>query len=143
MVLWRKSLGNTAYVNTAITTYKTMILPTRKKIYDLQLAQNRILRTCLYEDGRAHIDSLHQLCNIAMLNLFMYKQKQNVDIVNTRNARTRAHDALIFKTLQNEKYKRNIFYKGALSWNRLYSLPVHKRNIDTSDKFKDIQKKKL
>ena len=110
----------------------------QKKMHDLQLAQNRILRTCLYEDRRANIDLLHQHCNIARLqerrllhlNLFMYKQQHNVEIVNTRNVRTRAHDALVFKTVKpnNEKFKRNIYYKGALSWN---SLPVHERNIET------------
>ena len=40
----------------------------------------------------------------------------------------------------HEKYKRNVFYKGALSLN---SLPVIERNLPHFDKFKDIQKKKL
>ena len=149
-------------MNTAVTIYKTMILPiieygdilymgaNQKKMHDLQLAQNRILRTCLYEDRRANIDLLHQHCNIARLqerrllhlNLFMYKQQHNVEIVNNRNVRTRAHDALVFKTVKpnNEKFKRNIYYKGALSWN---NLPVHERNVDTFEKFKLMQKKKL
>ena len=47
----------------------------------------------------------------------MYKQKNNVKIVNTRNVRPRAHDATLFTTVKpnNEKYKRNVFYKGAIS----------------------------
>ena len=70
---------------------------------------------------------LHQLCNINKLedrtnlhlNLYMFKQKGNVEIVNTRNVRTRAHNALLFTTLKpnSEKYKRNVYYKGALLWN--------------------------
>ena len=149
-------------ISTATTIYKTMILPiieygdiiymgaNQKRLHDLQLAQNRILKICLYENRRANTDMIHQRCNINLLqerrilhlNLFMYKQRHNVNIVNTRNIRTRAHDALIFKTErpQNEKYKRNIFYKGALSWN---SLPVYERNIETYEKFKENQKKKL
>ena len=72
----------------------------------------------------------------------MYEQQNNVDIVNTRNVRTQAHNALVFKTVEprNEKYKQNIFYKQALFWN---SLPVQERNVETFEKFKEIQKKKL
>ena len=63
-------------------------------------------------------------------------------IVNNRNVRTRAHDALLFITVKpnNEKFKRNVFYSGALLWN---NLPVHERNLPTYDKFKTAQKKKL
>ena len=148
--------------NTAITIYKTMILPiieygdviydgaNQKLLNDLQTAQNRILRTCLYEDRAANTNMLHRNCNISKLqdrrllhlNLFMYKQKLNVNIVNNRNIRTRAHDALLFTTVKpnNEKYKRNVFYKGALLWN---NLPVVERNIPTYEKFKTVQKQKL
>ena len=43
------------------------------------------------------------------LNLFMYRQQQNVDIINKRKVYTRAHDALLFITKKpnNEKYKQN------------------------------------
>ena len=82
---------------------------------------------------------IHQRCNINLLqerrilhlNLFMYKQRHNVNIVNTRNVRTRAHDALIFKTErpQNVKYERNILYKDALSWNSLPDVTLkHMKN---------------
>ena len=38
----------------------------------------------------------------------------------------------------NERYKRNIYYKGALHWNEL---PVKDRNIETYVTFKESQKK--
>ena len=62
------------------------------------------------------------------LDLYMFKQG-NVTIVNTRDVRTQAHDALLYTTNKpnNEKYKRNVLYKGALSWNKL---PVNERNIN-------------
>ena len=97
----------------------------QKIINDLHLSQNRILRICIQEDRRISIALLHRNCKIAKLcdrrllhlNLFMYKQQGNVNIVNTRNVRTRAHDAVLFKTIKpnNEKFKRNVFYSGALS----------------------------
>ena len=76
------------------------------------------------------------------MNLYMFKQKDNTDIVNNRNVRTRAHDAILFTTVKpnNEKFKRNIFYKGAISWN---NLTVAQRNVDTYNVFKTQQKKKL
>ena len=92
----------------------------QKLLHDLYIAQNRILRTCLYEDGIANINLLHQCCNLSKLyerrllylNLFMYKQQANVQIVDTRHARTRAHNALLFKTEKpnNEKLIANNGY---------------------------------
>ena len=79
---------------------------------------------------------------ILHLNLFMFKQRDNVDIVNNRNVRTRAQDAPLFKTIKpnSEKYKRNVYYKGAITWN---SLTVIERNQPLYDKFKFTQKSKL
>ena len=76
------------------------------------------------------------------LILCMYKQKGNLSIINTRHVRTRAHDALLFTTVKpnNEKYKRNVLYKGVLLWNKL---PVHERNIEGYEAFKNCQKLKL
>ena len=75
------------------------------------------------------------------LNLYMFKQKGNVNIVNTRNARTRAHDALLYTTNKpnNENNKRNVYKKGALSWN---NLAVFERSIEKYETFKSIKKKK-
>ena len=87
------------YINesTAVTIYKTMVLPiieygnilyegaNQKALSDLQTAQNRILRICLQENRLANVVLLHQRCKISELkerrlmhlNLFMYKQKKN------------------------------------------------------------------
>ena len=114
---------------------------------NLQTAQNRILRICVQRNRYTSIEYLYYLCNVNRLRdrrqmhtvLYKYKQKGNVDIVNNRSIRTRAHNALLFTTVKpsNEKYKRNVYYKGALWWN---NLPVIKRNIEVYDKFKNIRK---
>ena len=72
--------------------------------------------------------------------MFMFKQKNNELIVNQRVINTRAHDALLFQTErpQNEKYKRNIYYNGALRWNELR---VENRNTLNYISFKSKQKK--
>ena len=149
-------------VHTAVTIYKTMILPVveygdtiydganQKILKNLQTSQNRILRICLQRNKYTSTVLLHQLCKISLLkerrilhlNLFMFKQRDNRHIVNNRNLRTRAHDAVLFITNKpnNEKYKRNIYYKGALSWN---SLPATERNVVIYNNFKTQQKKKL
>ena len=61
------------------------------------------------------------------LNLFINKPKTNVLLLDNCDVRTRAHDVPLFKTVKpsNEKYKRNVYYKGALSWN---SLTIVERN---------------
>ena len=45
--------------------------------------------------------------------------KNNKDFLNERNVRTRLHDAPVFSTLKPniEKYKANVFCKGAVLWN--------------------------
>ena len=50
------------------------------------------------------------------LQLYMYKQRTNVQIVNTRNVCTPMHDALLFTTEKpnSEKYKKNVLYKGPI-----------------------------
>ena len=137
--------------NTAITIYKTMILPVLEYgdvAYDntdtnllkkLQVLQNRALRICLNRQEHIPTVILHRECKIAKLEsrriahlrMFMFKQLNNELIVNRRNVFTRAHDAPLFITStvrpNNEKYKRNIYYKGALKWNEL---SVTNRKID-------------
>ena len=148
--------------NTATTLYKSVILPileygdviydgaNQKLVNDLQKIQNRILRICTQKDHYTSNLQLHQICKINKLKdrrrmhlkLFMFKQKSNITIVNNRQVRTRAHDAILFTTIKpnNEKYKRNAFYKGAIVWN---DLPVVERNIQEYAKFKNVQKKNL
>ena len=73
---------------------------------------------------------------------FMFKQKNNHSIVDVRNIRTRAHDAILYITKLPlcEKYKNHIFYYGARMWNQL---PVKERKIVEYTEFKNIQKKKV
>ena len=76
------------------------------------------------------------------LKLFMFKQKDNVDIVNNRQVNTRAHDATLFVTHRwnSEKYKVNVYYKGALIWN---AMTVPERCIETYDELKVSLKSQL
>ena len=139
----------------AIKIYKTMILPyldyrdiffinsNQKQIKKLQTLQNRALRTCLNTRLETPIEILHQSIQIPKLNArreahlinFMFKYRNNNKFLNKRNVRTRLHDAPVFTTVKpnNEKYKNNVFYNGAVKWNNLAS---HIRNIETYDKFK-------
>ena len=54
--------------------------------------------------------------------------------------RTRLHDAPVFEQIKPtcEKYKQNVFYSGAVSWN---TLPSQTRNIETYEEFKFQQKR--
>ena len=149
-------------IHTAIILYKSMILPIMEYgdvIYDgakgrlihkMRSMQLRILRICIYSNVYIETEQLYIRCKTSKLklrrevhlNLFMYKQQGNQDIVNKRDVHTRAHDALLYTTHKpnNEKYKQSIYYRGALSWN---SLPVIERNLQEFNKFKDKQKAKL
>ena len=112
-------------VKTAITIYKTMVLPiveygdilydgaNEKLLHELQKAQNRILKICNNADRYISTVQLHNDSKINLLkerrilhlNLFMFKQKHNVNIVNNCDVRTRAHEAQLFTTVKpnNEK----------------------------------------
>ena len=89
---------------------------------------------------------MYELCKTSKLelrrevHLYMFKQCNNIDIVNIRNVNTRAHDALLFTTTKpnNEKYMQNVYYRGAITWN---NLTVAERNIIDLKKFKEMQKK--
>ena len=131
-----------------------MVLFTQLRRYQIpewyqQTSKNRVLRICLQRNRYTSTLLLHQLCNISKLenrrimhlNLYIFKQKGNVNIVNTRNVRTRAHDALLYTINKpnNENNKRNVYNKGALSWN---SLAVFERSIEKYETFKSTKKKK-
>ena len=144
----------------AIKIYKSMILPyldygdiffinsNSKQIKKLQTLQNRALRICLSSKIYVPTNTIHQSVQLPKLNVqreshlanFMYKYKNNVLYLNTRNVRTRMHDAPVFNISEPncEKFKNNIFYCGAVKWN---SLPVVDRNIDSYLEFKAVQKK--
>ena len=150
------------YITTAaaIRVYKTMILPLIDYgdiLYDgtnsfllkkIQTLQNRCLRICQYKNYHITVKNLHELCTVSMLKerrimhlkLFMFKQKSNKEIVNTRLVHTRAHDALLFTTIRpkSEKYKINVYYQGTLIWN---AMNVHERSIETYTELKCYLKK--
>ena len=114
-------------VHTAIKINKSMILPiieygdvlydgaNQKLIQDLQTFQNRILRLCNNSDRYISTLQLHRECKVNMLKdrrilhlkLFMFKQKDNVNIVNDREVRTHAHDAPLFTTIKPNKREMN------------------------------------
>ena len=66
-------------IHTAVTIYKTMILPVieygdviydganQKLLKDLQTSQNRILRVCVQRNQYTSTELLHRLCKISML----------------------------------------------------------------------------
>ena len=146
----------------AIRIYKTMILPVleygdvlydgvnEKLIGKLQTVQNRCLRTGLLPQEHIPTIRLHEICGIGNLvmrrkmhlQLYMFKQKHNVDLVNNRTVCTRAHDAILFTTKKpnSEKYKINVFYKGALAWN---SMSVQIRRSQTYTILKDVLNENL
>ena len=124
----------------ATRIYKTMILPmmdhgdvlyagaNNRLLKKLQTLQNSCLRICMYKNYHISVNNLHLLCKVQKLDvrhemhlkLFMFKQKLNLEIVNTRPVNTRAHGATLFVTIRpnSEKYKMNVFYKGALQYDQ-------------------------
>ena len=144
----------------AITIYKSMIMPyidygdvfftnsNANQVKKLQTLQNRALRICYNARIYVPTDMLHQPSQIPKLDIrrkthllnFMYKNKNNTLLLNNRNIPTRLHDAPVFKTIKPtcEKYKANVYYKGALLWN---GLPVCIRNTETYMIFKENKKK--
>lgn len=154
----RDVLENTTMIN----IYKTMVLPhadygdifydiARKNILDkLQIIQNKSLRRCLGLDylhptilthREAKLSQLHRRRVMHLYN-FMFKQKKNQDIVNLRDVRTRAHDAVLFTTIipKNETCKKSALYRGAVLWN---DLSVEVRLIDDFEAFKLNRRKWL
>ena len=145
----------------AIKVYKSMILPyldygdifymnaNSIQVKKLQTLQNRALKIC-HTIQNIPTNILHQSAQIpkliprreSHLRNFMFKNRSNPNIINVRNVRNRLHDAPVFTTKKPncEKYKANVFYIGAMSWNQL---PVHIRNTETYDLFKNIQKNGL
>ena len=142
--------------------YKTMILPhidygdilydvAGKYILDkIQIAENKALRMCLGVDSRYPTILTHQEAGISSLAPrrrmhivnFMFKQKGNPNIVNTRPVYTRAHDALLFTTIKpkNQTTKKSVIYRGALLWNDLL---VSTRLIESYEDFKLDRKRWL
>ena len=69
-------------------------------------------------------------------------KKNDKKLVDDRNIRTRAHDAILYITVlpRCEKFKCNVFYYGARLWNQL---PVLERRIEKYTNFKNVEKAKV
>ena len=152
------------YVTTeaAIQIYKSMVIPyldygdiiyhcsSIQLLDKLQKLQNRGLRICYGTGTGLSINEMHARANLSTLYNrrlhhvcnFMYKQQGNHDILDIRDIRTRAHDAVLYTTSRPfcEKYKKNFFYYGPYLWNQL---PVREMKIDTYEHFKNVQKQKV
>ena len=148
--------------NTAITIYKSMMLPyfdyadvifdkaLNKDIKKLQTLQNKCLRICLGEERRFHADRAHKVTDTpflkdrrkAHIRNFMYLRKNKKELLNVREIRTRAHDAPLFnlKIPRSEAFKRSVGYSGAKEWNQL---PPAIQNTGSYLAFKNVQKKEM
>ena len=91
---------------------------------------------------------LHQMYKVLPLKIrrkynlrkYMFKQKENENLVVDRDIRTRRHGAIVYETYRPnvETYKKGTIYRGVEEWN---NLPVELRNIETFAAFKESQKK--
>ena len=149
------------YINeeTSIRLYKTMILPymdygdiiydaaSLKQLNKLQKIQNHCLRIGNKSQPTATVYDLHSRYKVgyleyrrqAHLKNFMFKQRNNDNVIDRRDIPTRSYGATIFNVAlpRYEKYKCSTFYRGAIAWNQL---PAHQRNIPLYTDFKYVQK---
>ena len=116
-----------------------------RRLDKIQRLQNRAFRLILRVEDKIPVILLHQRTKLSNLKVrreahFMFKQQNNLEIVNVLNVRTRAHDAMVFTTLlpKNEKYRKSVLYRGAITWN---SLPMWMKSIGGYQAFKLQQKK--
>ena len=127
----------------AILLFKTMILPIMEYcdiIYEGTSVKNLDKIDKLFKQGLRicvrnrfpivknynELQNICQLCNLntrrkVHLRNCMYKQQDNLDLINRRNIRTRLHDAIVFMFYKpnSEKSRQNVIYRGALEWNKL------------------------
>ena len=94
-------------------------------------------------------DELQYICQLCTLSIrrkvhlrnFMYKQQENIDLINRRNIKTRLHDAIVFTFYKpnSEKSRQNVMhvYRGALEWNKLNK---EQRLLANYKSFKSSQK---
>ena len=148
--------------DTALSKYKSMFLlyfyyadvifdnAWNKDISKLQKVQNKCLKICKGKDRLFNTDLIHKLSNVPFLRdrreahilNVMYNRKQNVQLLNNSEIRTRAHDAQLFEVSvpRCEAFKRSVGYFGAVKWNKLAPAV---RNTDTFLAFKNLQKIKM
>ena len=121
------------YINTniAITIYKNLIVPfldygdilfinaSIELLNKLQRLQNKCLRICLRAHPQTPTFFLHQETKTAPLHdrrkahlrSFMFKQRDNLDLLDNRDLHTRQHTGIIFKVqLQRLQICKKITY---------------------------------
>ena len=147
---------------TAILIYKTMLLPyfdyadvifckaNKKDTDKLQSLQNKCLRICMGKERRFDTNRAHKLTSSPFLVdrreahvcNFMFKRKNNPNLLNRRELRTRAHDAPLFNVQvpRCEAHKRSVAFHGSSTWN---NLKVDARNINDYKLFKYKQKQAM
>ena len=116
----------------------------------LQTLQNKCLKICLGHNRRFSTDQVHKQSDIPFLSdrrnahtlNFMYLRKSNRALLNTREIRTRAHDAPLFMVTvpRCEAFKRSVAYFGPGKWN---DLAPNVCNRDSYVSFKYKQKLKM
>ena len=116
----------------------------------LQRLQNRCLRICLGAERDFSSKKAHTLATVPFLkdrrvehtqNL-MFIRKVRKHLLNTREIRTRAHDAPLFLVTipRCEAFKRSVCYHGSVEWN---NLDPATRNTDCYLVFKFNRKKEM
>ena len=123
----------------AIQIYKSMILPyidyadvvfansNVSDIEKLQRLQNRRLKVYTGKNRLFDTEILHKSTNVPFLKdrrrahvrNFMYTRLGRKELINTREIRTRAHDAPLFDVTipRCEAFKRSVGYFGSVEWN--------------------------
>ena len=146
-------------VPVAMKIYKSMILPYfdygdvvynqagQEGLDKLQRLQNRCLKICMGFNMRFETEALHAETRVprlhkrrrAHVNNFMYGRLCRPALLDTRDIRTRAHDARLFRVAvpKIEAYKRSVVYAGSVQWN---SLSAEIRSTNNFDLFKAKQK---
>ena len=143
------------FTNTALTIFKSMILPyieygnifngTCNEIYThkLQVIQNNALKIALnknnlYSTVDLHIEAKILPCKyrrLMMLQKITFNElKENVALVDKKDIRNRAHDGiLLYVPLPNtELFKKSNCYNKPVIWN---NLPMQIRCINELDEF--------
>ena len=146
-------------VTSAITIYKTMILPyfdygdvifmssVIPEIRKLDRNHIRGLRISFKIQGKIEDNDLFNLAKISNLENrrkvhlrnFMYRNKEKCVVKKENSIITRCNSGPTFKTIKPncESYKRNVYYSGAIEWN---NLDADVRKLEHFYQFKRIQK---
>ena len=146
-------------VTSAITIYKTMILPyfdygnifymstNNPEVGKLDKNHIRGLRIGFKIQGKIEENDLFMLAKISNLKNrrkvhlrnFMYRNKKKCIVKEENNIVTRGNSGPMFKVTKPncESFKRNVYYNGAIEWNNLHA---EVRKLEHFYQFKRLQK---